>query len=153
MTVLSGHGTLLTVLSVIFVFINLGSVATHCLYNGAVGWSHMSGKKMRTITLFLGFLGVLAAVSGIYNHFFNWLVLLGVIIPPISAIMIADRLVLNRGNSAQTAAWNPVAITSWGLAAIVSLFINFQAPNLPVAVIGLVAGAVFYIAGSKLFNK
>ena len=31
------HGPLLTVLAVIFVFVNLGSVCAHCLYNGAVG--------------------------------------------------------------------------------------------------------------------
>ncbi|HWN34809.1 MAG TPA: cytosine permease, partial [Pseudonocardia sp.] len=52
--ILVGHHPLLTALAVVFVFINLGSVCTHCLYNGAVGWSHITASKMRLLTIVLG---------------------------------------------------------------------------------------------------
>ena len=35
--ILADGGPLLAIIAVLFVFINLGSVCTHCLYNGAVG--------------------------------------------------------------------------------------------------------------------
>ncbi|AGK52375.1 purine-cytosine permease family protein [Bacillus sp. 1NLA3E] len=148
MSVLAGHGPLLTILSILFVFINLGSVGTHCLYNGAVGWSHMTGKKMRTITLIIGVLGLIVAISGIYNHFFNWLVLLGVIIPPIGSIIIMDRLVLRKSESADLVNWRPLAFIVWVLSAAISLFVNFYAPHLSVAVVGLVTAAIFYSVGN-----
>jgi len=44
---LTNNGPILTAIAVVFVFINLGSVAAHCLYNGAVGWSQLSGGRMR----------------------------------------------------------------------------------------------------------
>ena len=47
LTLLTGHGVLLSTLAVMFVFANLGSVCTHCLYNGAVGWSHLTRSRMR----------------------------------------------------------------------------------------------------------
>ncbi|KQL38230.1 cobalamin biosynthesis protein [Bacillus sp. FJAT-25509] len=150
MSVLAGHGPLLTILSILFVFINLGSVGTHCLYNGAVGWSHMTGKKMRPITLIIGIIGLIVAVSGIYNHFFNWLVLLGVIIPPIGAIMIMDRLVLRKNDSANLVNWRPLAFFVWILSSVIALYCNFYAPHLSVAFVGLVSAAIFYGIGSKL---
>ncbi|MEH7074498.1 purine-cytosine permease family protein [Neobacillus drentensis] len=150
MSVLAGHGPLLTILSILFVFINLGSVGTHCLYNGAVGWSHMTGKKMRPITLIIGVVGLIVAVSGIYNHFFNWLVLLGVIIPPIGAIMIMDRLVLRKNESANLVNWRPMAFVVWILSSAIALYCNYYAPHLSVAVVGLVSAAVFYGIASML---
>ena len=37
-----GAGPLLSALAIVFVFVNLGSVCSHCLYNGAVSWSTSS---------------------------------------------------------------------------------------------------------------
>lgn len=58
-------------------FINLGSVCTHCLYNGAVGYSHLLNSKMRLWTIILGVIGGLLAVVGVWSYFLNWLSLLG----------------------------------------------------------------------------
>jgi cytosine permease len=152
MSVLAGHGPLLTILSILFVFVNLGSVGTHCLYNGAVGWSHMTGKKMRPITIIIGVVGLVVAVSGIYNHFYNWLVLLGVIIPPIGAIMIMDRLVFRKKQPANLVGFRPMAFVVWILSAGIALYCNYNTPHLSVAVIGLVSAAIFYAIGS-MFTK
>ncbi|WP_141604339.1 cytosine permease [Terrilactibacillus laevilacticus] len=153
MMVLSGHGTLLTVLSILFVFINLGAVSTHCLYNGAVGWSHMTGKKMRTLTMILGIIGIVAAVSGIWNVFLDWLNLLGVVIPPIAAIIIMDQLVLRRKSNDKLKKWNPLAFITWVLSSMVAFVINFKAPELSVAVCGIIAAVIFYAIGSIFVNK
>ena len=148
MSVLAGHGSFLTILSILFVFINLGSVATHCLYNGAVGWSHMTGKKMRMITIVLGIIGVIIAVSGIYNHFMDWLNLLGVIVPPIGAIIIMDRIIIGKKKTKGFNNWNMTAFVSWVLASIIALIVNFYVPKYSVVLVGLIASAVFYSIGS-----
>ncbi|MCB8747074.1 cytosine permease [Rhodoferax sp. U2-2l] len=154
-SILSGQGTLLSILAVIFVFINLGVGCTHCLYNGAVGWSHMTGGKMRSLTLILGSIGVLVAMTGIWNAFQDWLNLLGLIVPPIATIIIMDRLVLHKklANHAQGAVtWRPLAFGAWGLASTVALVVNFYAPELSVVACGIVSSAIFFFVGS-LFVK
>ena len=150
-TILADAGPLLSVLAIIFVFINLGVGCTHCLYNGAVGWSHMTNGKMRTLTLVLGGIGILIAISGIWNAFQTWLNLLGLIVPPIAAIIIMDQLVLKRKND-ETRKWQPLAFISWGLASGVALLVNAYAPHFSVVVAGLVSSAIFYLIGSKFIK-
>lgn len=152
MPLLSEHGSLLSILAIVFVFINLGVGCTHCLYNGAVGWSHMTGRKMRPLTILLGIIGIIAAVSGIWNAFQSWLELLGLIVPPIATIIIVDQLILHRNQLADSAKWKPLAFVAWALAAAVALLVNFYAPYLSVAVSGIVSSAIFYYLGS-LFLK
>lgn len=152
MPILSGHGPLLSILAIIFVFINLGVGCTHCLYNGAVGFSHMTGKSMRLLTILLGIVGIIAAVSGIWNAFQSWLELLGLIVPPIATIIIVDQLILGRNQTADATKWKSLAFITWALAAAVALVVNFYASYLSVAVSGIVSSSIFYYIGS-LFTK
>lgn len=89
---LMGHGMLLSVIAFLFVFINLGSVCTHCLYNGAVGFSHLFSSKMRLWTLILGAIGGVLALAGVWSWFLEWLSLLGMVVPPFGAVMIVDLI-------------------------------------------------------------
>lgn len=139
------HGGVLVPLAVAFVFINLGSVCAHCLYNGAVGWSQLSGGKMRRLTLILGAAGVLLAVAGIWSYFEQWLNLLGVIVPPIGAVVILDQLVLPRfglGAGNRVTRWHWPAFTAWAGGAVAALLTHEFAPWLSDAVIGFVAAAL-----------
>ncbi|GAA2502787.1 cytosine permease [Terrabacter carboxydivorans] len=93
--ILTGPGNpILNALVVVFVVVNLGSVCTHCLYNGALGWSHLLRSKMRLLTLVLGGIGVVVALLGAWSYFVNWLAFLGVIVPPLGAVLIADQILL-----------------------------------------------------------
>ncbi|WP_280421058.1 cytosine permease [Nocardia carnea] len=139
------HGGLLVPLAVAFVFINLGSVCAHCLYNGAVGWSQLSGGRMRRLTLILGAVGVVLAVAGIWSYFEQWLNLLGVIVPPIGAVVILDQLVLPRfglGAANRETRWHWPAFTAWAGGAVAALLTHEFAPWLSDAVIGFVAAAL-----------
>jgi cytosine permease len=75
--VLTSHGTVLAGVALIFVYLNLGSVCTHCLYNGAMGWSRIIGSNMRILTIILGIAGAIAAIAGVWSLFLAWLNLLG----------------------------------------------------------------------------
>ncbi|MCP2252989.1 cytosine permease [Prauserella aidingensis] len=146
------HGGLLVPLAVLFVFVNLGSVCAHCLYNGAVGWSQLTRGRMRRLTLILGTIGTVLAVAGIWAYFEQWLNLLGVIVPPIGAVVILDQLVLprfglgSRGAATQVR-WPPFA--GWAAGAAAGLATYAFAPWLSDAVVGfLVASLVAAVASA-----
>ncbi|MDA3625269.1 cytosine permease [Saccharopolyspora sp. WRP15-2] len=146
--ILTGAGSpLLDVLVVVFVVVNLGSVCTHCLYNGALGWSHLTRSKMRLLTLVLGVIGVLVALLGAWNYFVNWLSILGVLVPPLGAVLIADQIILrNRLANRQEQKFRPTALVAWAVGAAVALLVHLLVPSLSDAVVGLAAGLIAYLA-------
>lgn len=149
LSLLTGHSVILSALAVAFVFVNLGSVCTHCLYNGAVGWSHLAGSQMRRLTLGLGVIGGLLAVAGIWSFFLDWLNLLGIFVPPIGAVIITDQLLL--GGIEQPAVDVPYrvpAFVAWGAGAAAAMLVHLGVPGPGEAITGMiVGGAVYAIAG------
>jgi cytosine permease len=143
--VLVAHGVVLKVIAVAFVFINLGSVCTHCLYNGAVGWSHISGSRMRLLTIVLGVIGLIAAVAGVWTYFESWLNLLGIFVPPIGAVLITDQVLLTRGakDRAETG-FRPSAFAAWAVGSAVAAAVHYAAPAYAEAVMGILAGGITY---------
>jgi cytosine permease len=145
------QGAILTVLAFIFVFVNLGSVCTHCLYNGAVGWSNILGTRMRLMTVVLGVIGTIAALAGIWNHFLDWLNILGVFVPPIGAVIITDQLFLARASARrETAPLRIVALAAYAIGAGAAGFVHYVAPEYSDAVVGIVAGVLSYLVLQRL---
>ena len=144
--VLVNNGGILVPLGVLFVFVNLGSVCAHCLYNGAVGFGHITGKTMRQLTIVLGIIGTVAAVAGIWSYFATWLNILGVLVPPIGVIIILDQLVFasRRSPAGSGLYWKPFA--AWAIGAAVALLTHFSAPQLSDAVVAMVTGGIAFTA-------
>jgi cytosine permease len=131
---------------VVFVLINLGSVCTHCLYNGALGWSHLTRSTMRLLTLVLGVLGMVVALAGAWHHFVSWLAFLGVLVPPLGAVLIADQVLLRSRLAGR--AESPVRITAflaWAIGAGAAVIVHYSADFLSDAVVGLVVGLIAYL--------
>jgi cytosine permease len=145
--VADGAGPLMSALAIVFVFVNLGSVCSHCLYNGAVSWSTIVGGRMRVLTLLLGIAGVGLALAGVWSHFLSWLVILSVFVPPIGAVLIADQVLLRgAAESRRPGAVRPTAFGAWAIGAGFAGLVHYQAPQWSDAVVGLVVGAVAYLA-------
>jgi cytosine permease len=141
-SILAEDGGVLAVIAVIFLFINLGSVCTHCLYNSAVGWSTIVGSRMRILTVVLGVIGIIAATAGIWDYFINWLNLLGIIVPPIGAIIIVDQLLARRSDSGPIPAFRWQPFLAWAIGSGLALLVDKQAPQLSTVVVGLVAAGI-----------
>lgn len=142
---LVGHNALLNLLALLFVFINLGSVCTHCLYNGAVGYSHLLKSKMRLWTLILGVIGGLLAVIGVWSYFLNWLSLLGVAVPPIGAVMIVDLLLMGHiASSRPERAYRASAFLCWAFGTACAIIAHLWFPDIGEALIGMIAGGLAY---------
>lgn len=144
------RGGVFSLIAVAFLFINLGSVCTHCLYNSAMGWSTILKSRMRLLTLFLGVLGIIIAALGIWNYFIDWLNLLGVIVPPIGMIILVDQVLIHRGAEYETprAPWQPFA--AWAVGSGLALAANYLTPGLSTVVVALVCSAVAYYVLSMI---
>jgi len=148
------NNPLLNALVVVFVVINLGSVCTHCLYNGALGWSHLTRSKMRLLTLVLGVIGVAVALLGVWSLFVNWLAFLGVIVPPLGAVLIADQIILRKRLAGRAESKiRSTAFIAWAIGAVAAVVVHFGAPMLSDAVVGLLVGLVAYVAIESLSGK
>lgn len=144
-SVIAANGGLIAVLAVVFLLVNMGSVCTRCLYNSAVGWSGLLKSKMRTLTAILGGLGVVIAALGLGAYFVDWLVLLGVIVPPIGAIILTDQVLFRRAVPAELSPpvrWQ--AFAAWVVGSSLALVVNVMAPGLSMVVVGLIGSALAY---------
>lgn len=135
----------LSVLSFLFLYINLGSVCSHCLYNSATGWSRILGTRMRIMAVVLGAIGIAVAAGNVWAFFIQWLSLLGIIVPPIGAIILIDRYV-TRPNSDAVSDWRPVAFTAWAIGSAAAFMVEFYMPALSTALSAGVVAAIAYWA-------
>lgn len=146
LSVLVDKGGILVPLGIAFVFVNLGSVCAHCLYNGSIGYGHITGRSMRQLTIVLGVIGTAAAVAGIWSYFETWLNILGVLVPPIGIIILLDQLVFasRRATTSAGLYWKPFA--AWAIGAGVALITHFNAPELSDSIVAIVTGAIAFTA-------
>jgi cytosine permease len=138
----------LSVLAFIFLYINLGSVCSHCLYNAATGWSRILGTHMRVMAVILGAIGIVVAAGNVWAFFIQWLSLLGILVPPIGAIILIDQYLL-RPQAGITADWRPAPFIAWAAGSICAFIVEKGFPGLSTAIsAAVVAGVVYYGLGA-----
>jgi len=144
LSIITSHGSVLTAVAVLFVFVNLGSVCTHCLYNGAVGWSQLTGRSMRLLTVILGVIGLIAALAGVWSHFAAWLNILGIFVPPIGAVIIVDQFWRkSQARALSTLRMQP--FIAWIIGSAGAYAVHVWAPQLSEAIAGMIIGALAYV--------
>lgn len=111
------------------------------------------------LTLLIGCLGTLGSVLGILDKFVNFLVLLGITIPPIGGIIIVDYFILKRFHRELDSSRalnklpeeveyiNPIALVSWACAFCIGYFIKAGIPALN----SLIAAAIIYWVLTKIY--
>ncbi|APA84887.1 cytosine permease [Paraburkholderia sprentiae WSM5005] len=140
---LNQHHTWLSAAAVVFLFCSLGSVCAHCLYNSAVGWSRIVGIKMRTAAVILAAIGIAVATTNVWALFIPWLSLLGIIVPPIGAIVIVD-LYLARPRAGIDREWRAQAFAAWAIGSVAAYAVEKQIPEFSTAVSAFVVSAIVY---------
>lgn len=141
----SQNSGLLSVIAFIFLFINLGSVCAHCLYNSAVGWSRIAKSHMRLLAVVLAVAGIAIAAANVWALFIPWLSLLGILVPPIGAIVIADLFIV-RPAAEIDADWRPQTFIAWGVGSLVAFGVENLAPQYSTALSAFIAGGLCYLA-------
>jgi len=137
--------TWLSVLAFLFLYVNLGSVCSHCLYNAATGWSRIVGNHMRVMAVILGAIGIVVAAGNVWAFFIQWLSLLGILVPPIGAIILVDQYV-TRSESQIEADWRSEAFIAWAIGSACAFIVEEWMPYLSTAIsAALVASVAYYI--------
>lgn len=139
----------LSVLAFVFLYLNLGSVCSHCLYNSATGWSRIVGTHMRVAAVILGVIGIAVAAGNIWAFFIQWLSLLGVLVPPIGAIILVDQYAV-RPDAKLSADFRPTAFGAWAIGSAVGLVVEKAAPQFSTAICSMVIGGIAYWALSAV---
>jgi cytosine permease len=136
------------VLAFLFLYINLGSVCSHCLYNAATGWSRILGTHMRLMAVILGAIGIVVAAGNVWAFFIQWLSLLGILVPPIGAIILVDQYLIRPGASID-ADWRPTAFTAWAIGSVCAFVVEKWLPYLSTALSAAVVACVAYYVIAK----
>jgi cytosine permease len=139
----------LSVVAILFLFCSLGSVCAHCLYNASVGWSRIVGVKMRTAAVVLAVIGISVAAANVWALFIPWLSLLGIVVPPIGAIVMVD-LYLARPDAEIDSRWRFQAFSAWIIGSVAAYIIEERLPQFSTAVSAFVVGAAAYGVIAKL---
>jgi cytosine permease len=132
-----------SLLAFLFLYFNLGSVCSHCLYNAATGWSRIVRSHMRLLAVVLGVVGIVIAAGNVWAFFIQWLSLLGILVPPIGAIILVDQYVL-RPKAEIDADWRGSAFIAWAAGSVAAFFVEKSAPQLSTAISAAVVAAVVY---------
>jgi cytosine permease len=143
----------LSVLAFLFLYINLGSVCAHCLYNAATGWSRILRSHMRLWAILLGAIGIIVAAGNVWAFFIEWLSLLGILVPPIGAIILVDQYI-TREDSKIDADWRGGAFVAWICGSVTAFFVENNAPEWSTAIsAALVGGVVYYVISMATQTK
>lgn len=135
----------LGLLAFVFLYCNLGSVCAHVLYHAATGWSRILGTRMRVMAVILGAIGIAVAAGNVWAFFIQWLSLLGILVPPIGAIILVDQY-LARKNAEIDRDWRPSAFIAWIIGSAVAVVVEFYLPHFSTAITAALAGGIAYAA-------
>ena len=105
-----------------------------------------SSKGRATLTIIGSLLGVILALGGILTYFQEFLVLLGVIYPPIAAVMFIDFFFIRRQKWVDNPGWNWVATIAMLIGAFTGYLTEYVVPfGIPAIQSLVISGVVYYV--------
>lgn len=112
------------------------------LYTGALGLRNVVRLPKYILVIVMGALGIVIALSGYQDHFVPFLNFLGVYVPPIAGVMIADHWFVRRGKYAfgqgtEYAAINVAAILTVIAAGLIASRITWGISPINSTILGL----------------
>jgi cytosine permease len=93
------------------------------LYTSSLGLANIFKTKKSNIVLFLGITGSILGAFGMANYFISWLNILGIGVPPMAGIILADYFIIHNKkydleNDATLPEWNRYALIAWLVAGV-----------------------------------
>jgi cytosine permease len=134
------------------------------LYSASLGITNLINTLFKTkvnrgiVTLIIGILGTFLSIIGILDKFTQFLIFLGIWVPPIAGIMVVDYFILKRSRAvleesrqqgtlpATSENINYMTLVAWALGFAGGYLINVGIPSLNSI---LISGIVYYV-GMKL---
>ena len=130
------------------------STCDACLYNATMGYTNaIPGLNWRNAAIVGTIIGVIAAGTGIIGNIVNWLILLGLLVPPIGGAIIADYYVVRgeRGFGVRrNVRFNWAAIIAVIVGILVGYYVNQTYPNFLFGAAGIATSFILYAILGKL---
>jgi cytosine permease len=124
------------------------STCDACLYNATMGYANaIPGLTWRNAAIVGTIIGVVAAGTGIIGNIVDWLILLGLIVPPIGGAIIADYYVLRRGRGfgvVRNVKYNWAAIIAVLIGILVGYYVHVTYPTFLFGAAGIAASFIVY---------
>ncbi|MGY3718298.1 cytosine permease [Sutcliffiella cohnii] len=124
------------------------------LYSSSLSFANIFKMKRSNIVIIVGVIGTIMGAIGIANYFVGFLSMLGVLIPPIAGVIIADYFVLNKekykfeeNTVFKQVKWN--SLIAWLLGVAGGLFLTWGISSLN----GIVIAFIFQIILNRLAKK
>ena len=138
--------------AIIVLGLNIWTTNDNAIYTAGLGLSNITKVKKSKLVLISGLIGTLGSIW-INNNFTAFLTLLNSMLPPIGGVVIADyffikKLKYNKIEVTKFKEINPIAIISFIIGFLVSLFISFGIP----AINAIISTIIVYIIGMKIFK-
>ncbi|PLR76713.1 cytosine permease [Bacillus sp. V3-13] len=129
------------------------------LYSSSLGFTNIIDSVFKVklnrgiVTLVIGVIGTVLSILGILDRFVDFLVLLGIMIPPIAGIMVVDYFILKTYRTAldesrkngtlpgEPERLNPVTLVAWMAGFAGGYFITFGIPSINSL---LISGVIYY---------
>ena len=125
------------------------STCDACLYHATMGYTNaFSGLRWRHAAMLGSAIGIIAAGTGIIGNIVNWLILLGLLVPPIGGAIIADYYVVRGGKGfsvLRRTDYNWAAIVAMIVGVLVGYYVYVTFPNFLFGAAGIAASFIVYI--------
>lgn len=114
------------------------------LYTSSLGLANIFNVKKSTITLIIGIVGSVLGGLGVANYFTGWLSILGIGVPPMAGIIVADYFLIRKQNyrfkdEKQLPSWNVNAIVAWIIGGIVGFTISWGIASINSIIVAMIA--------------
>ena len=149
----SKEGFILIPLVVLAILSNW-STCDACLYNASMGYTNAFPMLNWRKAAVLGtVIGLIAAVTGVIGNIVGWLILLGLLVPPIGGVIMADYYVIrgNRGFGVVRDVkvnWAAVGATIVGV--VFGYWVHITFPNFLFGAAGIMSAFVSYVILAKV---
>jgi cytosine permease len=106
---------------------------------------------MRLMAIILGAIGIVVAAGNVWAYFIQWLSLLGILVPPIGAVILVDQYLI-RPNAQIEADWRPDAFIAWAIGSACAFVVEGWMPYLSTAISAALVASIAYYAIAKSRN-
>ncbi len=128
------------------------------LYSASLALTNIFPIGKAKLVLIVGIIATILGAAGMANHFVNFLLTIGVAVPPVAGILIADYYVVHKrgyrfgkGTSYAGVVWP--AFISWALGIVAGMYIEWGIPSLNSLIVALIVHAGLYAISSKVNLK
>jgi len=101
------------------------------------------------MAVILGAIGIVVAAGNVWAFFIQWLSLLGILVPPIGAVILVDQYLI-RPDAKIEADWRPEAFIAWAAGSVCAFIVEEQMPYLSTAISAALVASVVYYAIARL---